>query len=282
MTISTRLFGKTNINITQVGLGGEGVLRTYDRDLEALAVIEEAANLGITYFDSAQAYAGSESYYGSFWRKHSQERSGIFQTSKSASRDEEGAKADLIQTLDKMGTDYLDLWQIHDVRSNDDIEKIEGPGGALQAFIKAKDAGLVRFLGVTGHHDPKVLLHAVEKWPVDAVLMPVNPVEELMGGFLDEVMPEALDRGLAVIGMKVLGAGHYISREMGITPELLIRFAISKGITTAIVGCSSPREVQTLAKVGQDFELLSENEEKRLLDLFKPYKRKLAFYRGTF
>ena len=80
-----------------------------------------------------------------------------------------------------MGLDYLDLWQIHDIRSRDDITSIEGPGGALQAFIEAKDMGLARFLGVTGHHDPKILLHAVKNWPIDAVLLPVNPLEAVLG-----------------------------------------------------------------------------------------------------
>ena len=112
MAITTRLFGKTGPAVTQVGLGGEGVLRTYNREPEAKAVIEEAAAQGIAYFDSAVAYAGSQGYYGQFWSRHSELRSRIFQTSKSASRDKEGAKADLEGTLQTMGLERLDLWQI--------------------------------------------------------------------------------------------------------------------------------------------------------------------------
>ena len=280
MTITTRLFGKSGPAVTQVGLGGEGVLRTHGREQEARAVIEEAAAQGITYFDSAQAYAGSQGYYGSFWRSHAQQRFSIFQTSKSAARDYRGAKADLAESLETMGLDRLDMWQIHDVRTHQDIEEIEGPGGALQAFIEAKDAGRVRFLGVTGHHSPKILEHAVKKWPVDGVLMPVNPAEAVLGGFLDRVMAAAKDRGLAVIGMKVLGASHYISPEDGVTAELLLRFALSREICTAIVGCASPGEVQTLAQVGREFQPLTEEEEMKLLELFRPHARRLAYYRG--
>jgi len=80
--------------------------------------------------------------------------------------------------------------------------------------------------------------------------------------------------------MKVLGGSHYISTEAGITPELLIRFALSKGITLAIVGCSSPREVQALARAGREFEPLTPEEEMRLVDEFRPRARRLAFYRG--
>ncbi len=282
MAIATRLFGKNGPAISQVGLGGEGVLRTFGRGQEARAVIEEAAGQGITYFDTAPAYSGSQSYYGSFWQGQAHLRASIFQTSKSAERSYDEAKADLKDSLRILGLDSLDLWQIHDVRSRQDIEEIEGPGGALRAFLEAKESGLVRFLGVTGHHDPSILLYAVEKWPVDSVLMPVNPAEAVLGGFLDRVMPAAMDRGLAVIGMKVLGASHYISPQHGVTAELLLRFALSRQISTAIVGCSSPAEVAGLARVGRDFQPLSDGEEKMLLETFRPHARRLAYYRGVF
>jgi len=280
LVIPTRLFGKIGPAVTQVGLGGEGTLRTFERSPDALSVIKEAALQGITYFDSAKAYAGSEGYYGEFWREHLSLRSRIFQTSKSAARSKDEATRELSQSLTNMGLHHLDLWQIHDIRTREDIERIEGPNGALEAFVEARDAGLVRFVGVTGHYNPEILLHAVKNWPVDAVLMPVNPAEAVLGGFLNDVMAAASDRGLAIIGMKVLGGSHYISTEAGITPELLIRFALSKGITLAIVGCSSPREVQALARAGREFEPLTPEEEMRLVDEFRPRARRLAFYRG--
>jgi len=281
VAITTRPFGRSGPLVTQVGLGGEGVLRTYGREPEARAVIEQAALQGITYFDSAQAYAGSQSYYGAFWRSNHALRSRIFQTSKSAARDFLGAKADLADSLEIMGLEKLDLWQIHDLRTRQDIEEIEGPGGALRAFVQARDAGLVRFIGVTGHHDPKILEHAVKKWPVDAVLMPVNPVEAILGGFLDRVIAAAQDRGLAVIGMKALGGSHYISPRFGVTAELLLRFALSREVSTAIVGCGSAAEVEALARVGAHFQPLADEEEERLLEIFRPIVRRLAYYRGA-
>jgi aryl-alcohol dehydrogenase-like predicted oxidoreductase len=281
VVITTRPFGKKGPAVTQVGLGGEGVLRTHGRTPEALAVIEEAAAQGINYFDSARAYAGSEGYYGEFWSEHSSLRHEVFLASKSASRDKEGAKGDLVHSLTAMGMDRLDLWQIHDVRTSKDLEKIGGKGGALEAFVEARDAGVVRFIGVTGHHDPGALEHAVARWPVDAVLMPVNPLEAVIGGFLDRVLAAADERGIAVIGMKVLGGSHYISMEAGITQEMLIRFALSQNIATAIVGCSSSQEVQALARTGRDFEPMPPEEQESLMDAFRPYARKLAFYRGV-
>jgi aryl-alcohol dehydrogenase-like predicted oxidoreductase len=276
-----RLFGKTRQAVTRVGLGGEGVLRTYGRHTEAKAVIREAVDQGITYFDSAKAYAGSEDYYGEVWRDRPDLRREIFQASKSASRSRADAETDLQETFRRMGIDGLDLWQIHDVRTFSDLRDIEAPDGALGAFVEAKETGLVGFLGVTGHHDPDVLTHAVENWPIDAVMMPVNPVEAGLGGFLDSTLPAARDLGISIVGMKVLGGSNYIDPEAGVTPDLLIRYALSREITVAIVGCSTPAEVQALADAGRNPESLTDEEQQDLVEVFRPYARELAFYRGT-
>ncbi len=279
-TIKTRPLGKTGVSVSQVGLGGEGVLRTFGKSTAAKAVIDEAVRNGITYFDSARAYAGSEGYYGAYWPYHQDARAQVFQTSKSASRDRERAIDDLEATLRTMGTDHLDLWQIHDMRTRDDIEAIEREGGALEVFVQAKEEGYVKHIGVTGHYDPEILTYAVEHWPVDTVLMPVNPVEGAIGGFLDTTLPAARRKGIGVIGMKVLGASNYIYSELDITPERLIRYALSQPVSVAIVGCSTPEEVRTLADVGRTFTPMSAQEQQKLISTFKPFAKQLAYYRG--
>ena len=279
-SIQRREFGSTGRQLTCVGLGGEGVLRTFGQDAAAREVIEAAAAQGITYFDSARAYAGSQAYLGNFWRENPGLRHQIFQASKSARRDKKGALADLDNTLNVMGIEHLDLWQIHDVRTLGDLSLIEAPGGALEAFVEAREKGKVRHIGVTGHQDPAVLTEAVKRWPLDTVLLPVNPVEGVLGGFVDQTLPAALDRGVAVIAMKVLGASHYIAPGSGVTAELLIQYALSYPVSLAIVGCSNPREVAALAQVGRDFTPLSPAERQKLEDLYRPSAKKLAYYRG--
>jgi aryl-alcohol dehydrogenase-like predicted oxidoreductase len=279
--IPTRIFGKTGIEVTVTGLGGEGVLRTYGREDDALKVIREAVAQGITYFDCARAYAGSEMYYGSVWSKYPEDRARVFQASKSAMRTRNEALADLDQTLGNMGVDHLDLWQIHDVRTEEDVKIISGPGGALEAFMEAKSNGKTRFIGVTGHHDPEILEKAIREWPIDSVMMPVNPAEAALGGFMDSALPAALKKGIAVIGMKVLGASHYISPDAGITPELLTRFALSQPITVAIIGCSNRNHVRTLAETGRNISPLSPEEQQGIVEIFRPYAKRLAFYRGA-
>lgn len=274
-------FGSTGREVSLAGLGGEGVLRTYGRLQEAEAVIREAIKQGITYFDSARVYSDSEVYYGRIWGKNKKLRESVFQTSKSASRDKAGALADLHNSLERLQTDYLDLWQIHDIRTDDDLYAVSRPGGVLEAFVEAKEKGLVRYIGVTGHHDPYILTRAVEEWPVDSVLLPVNPVEEVLGGFLTLTLPAARKKKIAVIGMKVMGGSHYILPKMDITPELLSRYALSFDITLPIVGCSTPDEVKSLVAAADKLPPMSAAEKARILEIFRPYALQMAFYRGV-
>jgi aryl-alcohol dehydrogenase-like predicted oxidoreductase len=275
-----RPFGKGGPEVTITGLGGEGILRTHGQHARAQPVIEEAVSQGITYFDSARAYDESERYLGGVWGARPELRARVFQTSKSGRRDYAGAWSDLETSLANLKTGHLDLWQIHDLRSWEDVEAVEASAGALEAFQEAKRQGKVRHIGVTGHYDPEVLTYAVENWPVDSVLLPVNPVEGVLGGFLDRTLPAAESKGLAVIGMKVLGAGNYLAPQAGITAELLIRYALSWPVTLAIVGCSQPLEVLTLASLGRDFLPLPPEQRQALEERFAPYARDLAYYRG--
>jgi aryl-alcohol dehydrogenase-like predicted oxidoreductase len=265
----------------RVGLGGEGVLRTTGREPEARAVLEAAFSSGIRYYDSAPAYAGSEQYYGHFWSLHQDWKGLAFQTSKSAIRDAEGANGDLMRTLSRMGRDSLGLWQIHDIRDNSDIRQIESRGGALSAFYQARETGITRGIGVTGHHDPTVLLHAVTNWDIDSVLLPVSPVEAAIGGFIDRVIPAARERGIGVIGMKVLGAGAYISPDDGFSSGELIRFALTQDVDLVISGCSTPDEAEFLARQEKLHIPMDEEEQTAMVEEIRPFAETLAYYRGV-
>jgi aryl-alcohol dehydrogenase-like predicted oxidoreductase len=278
-------FGKLDRFVTRVGLGGEGILRTFGQHDQARRVIFEALKQDIEYFDSAKAYADSEVYLGSVWKENPGSRSQIFQAGKSARRDRQGALKDLENTLNRLQTPYLDLWQIHDVRTDDDIAVISASGGALEAFIEAKSEGKVKAIGVTGHHDPRILAEAITRWPVDAAMMPVNPVEGVLAktrpySFLTTALDAAIDKKIAVIAMKVLGAANYIHPEEGITPEILIRYALSFNISLAIVGCSSPEHVHMLSIAGKQADPMNDSEKTALESPFEPMVNRLAYYRG--
>jgi len=265
----------------RIGLGGEGVLRTEGRTKEALEMLSAAYEAGIRYYDSAPAYAGSERYYGSFWARHPERKEFTFQTSKSAQRTAGEASEDLNRTLTRMGRDHLGLWQIHDIRDRHDIKKLEDPGGALREFYLARESGTVQGIGVTGHHDPSVLLHAVTHWDIDSVLLPVNPVESAIGGFIDSVIPAARERGIGVIGMKTMGAGMYIHPEAGVSAENLIRFALAQDVDMIIVGCSTADEARFLAGMNSGISPMKQNEQDLLIETIRPYAHRLAYYRGV-
>ena len=276
MDLPKRKLGRTGIDVTIFGLGGEGILRTFGYEKEAHALINRAIDLGITYFESARAYSGSESYYG---LALAERRKNIFLTSKSHARDKKGALAHLQETLKNMKTDHLDLWQVHDVRTMEDVQAIFGPKGAIEAFIEAKDKGMTRFIGVTGHHDPSITRHCIEKFEFDTVLMPVNPAEALYKSFIEEILPLANERQMGIIAMKVYlrGLAARIPKFTSIEP--FFRFALSQPVATAVIGCDDLRQLEENVGLARSFRPLSDEEMWKLEDIVSPYARKLMYYK---
>ncbi len=277
MQIPKRTLGKTGVEVTVIGLGGEGILRTFGYEQEAYRLINRAIDLGINYFESARAYSGSESYYGLALRER---RNGIFLTSKSHARDKKGAMNHLRETLTNMKTDYLDLWQVHDVRTDADMKKIFGPGGALEAFREAKEKGLVRFAGVTGHHDPIITLRCIESFDFDTVLIPVNPGEPFYKSYIDTVIPLASQKGMGIIAMKVYfrGFAAKIPGFQGMEP--FFRFALSHPVSTAVIGCDDIKQLEQNVGFASSFVPLMEKEQKEILELVAPYAKQLIYYKS--
>ena len=223
--IPRRLLGRTGRQVTQFALGGEGVLRTHGRMREAVAVIHRALDQGVTYCDTAPAYAGSLDYYGAALGER---RSQVFLASKTHDRTRDGSLRLLDQSLERARTDHLDLWQLHDLRTPADLQMIFGKGGALEALIQAREQGRVKYLGLTGHHDPAILLEAMRRFDFDTVLIALNAADTHRLSFAQTVLPEAVRRGMGVIGMKVYAAGAllrarcelaHLGRSHGLCPE---------------------------------------------------------------
>jgi len=286
--IPRRPLGRTGVEVTILGLGGEGVLRTHGREAEAVALIRRAIELGITYFDCAKAYAGSEGYYGKALEGGLRDK--IFLCSKSADRTKAGALRDLESTLATMRTDRLDLWQVHDVRTEDDLERIFSMGGAIEAFEAAKKAGKVRFIGVTGHFDPRIISKAIERHPFDTVLLPVNAAEPHYLSFLETTLPLAASRGLGIIGMKVVrgfvGLGPHTTASverrlstLGLSLPQLLRFALSQPVSLAIVGCETLAELEENVGVAKVFEPLKPAEVAQVLARTRPLAAHAQVYK---
>ncbi|MGD0658917.1 MAG: aldo/keto reductase [Syntrophorhabdales bacterium] len=276
MELKTRPLGRTDVRTTILGLGGEGVLRTTGHGKEAYRVINRALDLGITYCESARAYAGSEEYYGLALRERRKE---IFLTSKSHARDKRGAEGHLATTLRNMKTDYLDLWQVHDVRTEEEIREIFGPGGAIEAFAAAKEQGSIRFVGVTGHHDPRITLRCLDLFPFDTVLLPVNPGEALSDGFVKTVIPAATKKGMGIIGMKVYFRGLAARLPWYDGMEPFFRFALSQGLTLAVIGADTVEQIEENVAFARAYTTMAPDEQEVLVQAVSPYARELMYYR---
>jgi aryl-alcohol dehydrogenase-like predicted oxidoreductase len=276
MKIQKRPLGKTGVNVTLLGLGGEGVLRTFGYDDEAYALINRALDLGINYFESARAYSGSETYYGKALRERRKE---IFLTSKSHARDRKGALEHLQETLRNMKTDHLDLWQVHDVRTDNDIKEIFGPRGAIEAFAEAKQKGLTRFIGVTGHHAPEILKKCISLFDFDTVLLPVNPAEPHYKSFLEEVVPFAKQKGMGIIGMKVYFRGFAAKIPWYQSMEPFLHFALSQPVSTVVIGCDSILQLEENVLFAVKFTPMSNAEMSDLIGKVKPFSRQLMYYK---
>lgn len=276
MNLPTSTFGPAGPSITRLGLGGEGVLRTFGRDREARDVIEAALTGGITYCESARAYAGSESYYGKVLGSR---REAVFLATKTHDRTKYGALAMLEASLRALGTGHIDLWQIHDIREPGEVDALEADDGAYAAAIEARKRGLVRFIGVTGHHDPLVLRDALERLAFDSVLLPVNPAEgSLPDAFERTVIPAARARGMAVIGMKVLARGLLLRTGIGV--EAAFRYALSANLDTIVVGCDDVAQVAANVRAAHTFEPLGVADRAALERRVAPVAERLAYYRG--
>ena len=247
--------------VLPVSLGGEGILRTTGRARDAVPVILEALRLGVRYCDTAPAYSQSQDYYGAAFREAGpRARAGVFLASKTHERTRDGALRLLDDSLRRLGTGWLDLWQMHDLRSSSEVDALCRRGGALEAALEAKADGRVRFIGLTGHHDPRVLLEAMARFDFDSVLVPINPADPRRSPFIPTVVAEARRRGMGVVGMKALAAGRLVEAAKA---DELLRYTATIA-DTVIVGCSSLAEVRANLAVGDGFSPMSEDEQRAL------------------
>ena len=271
-----RPLGKTGEEISILGLGGEGILRTHDEEEKAVPLIRRALDLGITYFESARAYANSESYYGMALQER---RRDIFLTSKSHERTGDGALKHLEVTLKNMKTDFLDLWMIHDVRSPKDVEQIFAPRGAIKAFEAAKRNKVARFIGISGHRNPTLLSRAIDLFPFDVVLMPVNPAEPHYWSFLEAVLPKAVDKGMGILGMKTLSRGVCARIFGDESIETFLRFALTQSISAAVVGCETIDQLEMDVRIARSFQPMDQQEQNVLINRVKSYAREMMYYK---
>jgi predicted aldo/keto reductase-like oxidoreductase len=253
--IPKRVFGKTGERLTIIGqAGGRFPMCTFE---EAKAVTQRAYDLGINYFDTARIYwnGKSEEVYGAVLPPF---RKNIFLTTKSPERSRKGAEAHLEASLRALKTDYVDLWQIHQVSEMDEVEQIFAPGGAIEAFEAAKKAGKCRFIGFTGHHDPAVHLAMLKHYDkYDTILMPLNPADPSYLSFEKSVLPVAVQRGMGIQGMKSTANAKLLQT---IHLRDCLSYVLSLPVHCVTMGCTTTGQVEDDVRVAQQFKPLTEQQ----------------------
>jgi aryl-alcohol dehydrogenase-like predicted oxidoreductase len=261
MPIPLRPFGHTDQKISCVGLGGHhlGDFATYG---EAERVVHDAVDAGIRFFDNCWEYHNgkSEDWLG---RALAGRRDKVFLMTKVCThgRDASLAMRMLEESLRRLKTDHLDLWQLHGVGFGNDPELAYRKGGVLEALERAKRDGKVRFVGFTGHKDPEVHLRMVQMgFPFDAVQMPLNVFDASFRSFEAMVLPELVRRGIAPLGMKpCAGKADAIKQGLVTGPEML-RYAMSLPVATTICGIDSRAILDQVVQVASHFEPMAAGE----------------------
>ena len=267
--IVLRPLGKTGEKVSMIGVGGAD-LGDVREDKEALEMVDHAIDVGATFIDTAWGYADglSEQRIGKVISASSK-RQKVFLMTKVLARDAAGAQQQLEDSLRRLRTDVIDLWQFHSVENYQSIETIFGPGGAMEVAQKARKEGKIRYLGFTGHTDPAVHLEMLERYEWDAVMMSMNVLDAHWHSFQNQVLPKVVEKNIGVLAFKTLAAGNALARAYTVNEGL--RYVWSLPVSVLISGMNRKEILETNLELAMHFQPMSPAEKKSLLARVKPF-----------
>jgi predicted aldo/keto reductase-like oxidoreductase len=293
----TRNLGKTGYRTGIFSLGGQASIEQPNNAAVAVPIVERALDLGINYIDTAAQYGGtdrwSQRYIGEVMKRRRRE---TYLASKTHDRTRDGSLRLLEESLKLLNTDHLDAWQLHHVTTQDDVDRIFAKGGAIEALVEAREQKMVRFLGVTGHSDPGVLLQCIRRFPFDQILMAVNAADPHHLSFQQELLPLAVEKQMGIIGMKIPARGRILSSWNpqhgsehsweGAAPKpgtLNMReamyYTLSLPVSTVIIGCDTIAQLEENVKLARDFTPLNHTQLAGLTEKTEPIHRQALFFR---
>ncbi len=297
----TRNLGRTGFRVGVFSLGGQSALERGNNEAVAVPIIERALDLGVNYIDTSSIYGGperwSERYVGQVTKRR---RAEVYLASKTKERTRDASLRMLEESLRLLGTDHLDLWQLHDIGTVTDVDEIFRKGGAMEALVEARDQKMVRHLGLTGHHRADSLMDAMKRFPFDATLLALNAADPHHHAFSNTVLPLAVEQKMGVIGMKITGRGRILS---GFAPPSLERqkrswegvviadrpgtldmreamsYTLSLPVSTVIIGCDSLAQLEENVAIARAFTPLSDRQMAELVAKAEPVSRQALFFR---
>jgi aryl-alcohol dehydrogenase-like predicted oxidoreductase len=300
-SMPTRNLGKTGYKVGIFSLGGQAALEHPHNEDAAVAIIEKALDLGVNYIDTSSIYGGperwSEQYVGKVMKAR---RNQAFLATKTKERSREGSMRMLETSLKLLQTDHIDLWQLHDIGTESDIDEIFAKGGAMEALLAARDQKIVRYLGITGHYRPDALIEAIHRHPFDAILMAVNAADPHHYSFSEQLLPLAVEKQMGIIGMKVPARGRILStwtppsleqqKHMweGMVPaptagtlnmRQAMYYSLSLPVSTVIIGCDSTAQLEENVQLAREFTPLSQQQMAGLTEKAQPVAKQSLFFR---
>jgi uncharacterized protein len=256
-----RPFGKIGVKFPILSFGAQRIVDAHGcSEKQAVEIMNHALDRGMRYFDTAPVYSAgqSEERVGKVARHRRKE---MWIVTKTRTRTAKESRLQLEESLRRIQTDHVDEWRLHNIWSLEELDKVTGPGGSLEAAIQARQEGLIRYISISGHTNPRVQIEALNRFPFDSVLCAVSALDHFILSFAEEFLPVANAKGVAIIGMKVMGLG-------ALAPfyEKALRYTLGLPISTAIVGMETMEQLEKNLAVAENFRPLTDEER---LELFR-------------
>ena len=270
--VQYRTFGSTGIQCSILGLGGESAL--YRRSDAAVKIIMRALELGVNYFDTAPLYQDSELNYGEVLPYY---RNRMFLATKTDQRDRDSAWRQFENSLKRLRTSYVDLLQIHHLDEHDEVDAVLRPDGAVRMAEEARAQGLVRYVGISGHTDPDVLLRALMGHRFDSILLALNPADVHRLSFQARLLPHADRSGIGIVAMKVFARGEVFGPIR--SAEDALGYVWSLPVDLAVVGIDNLVQLERNVALANAFRPMSPDRMTALEAATATDEERINFYR---
>ncbi|MFZ0392280.1 MAG: aldo/keto reductase [Terracidiphilus sp.] len=297
-----RNLGKTGYKVGIFSLGGQAALEKPDNFDVAVPIVERALDLGVNYLDTSSIYGGperwSEQYVG---RVMAHRRGEAFLATKTKERTRDGSMQMIEKSLQLLQTDHVDLWQLHDVGTQYDVDEIFAKGGAMEALVEMQQQKVVRFLGVTGHYRPEALIEAINRHPFDCILMAMNAADPHYYSFNEKLLPLAVEKQMGIIGMKIPGRSRLLAswnppsieaqkhswegmtiqttNPGTLTMKEAMYYTLSRPVSTVIIGCDTTAQLEENVSLAREFTPLSSKQEQQLVAKAEACAKPSLFFR---
>lgn len=267
--METRPFGNTGESFPILSFGGQRIVDEHEcTESQAIEIVNSAIDRGIRYFDTAWIYSQgqAEKRLGQVV-KHRRDEMWI--ATKTWDTSSSGARKQLEESLKRLQTDHVDEWRLHNAWDYERLDAFTAKDGALEAALRAREEGLIRYISISCHTDPQILVEALNRFPFDSALIALSVLDHFMFSFVEEFLPVANAHNTATIGMKVLGLGS-LTHEV----ERSLRYAFSMPVSTVIVGMETMSQLEQNLSIAESFTPMSDEQRlefyKDVIKLVKP------------